>query len=112
MLASALSNDTWLGVAFIAAITVVSCLGFMAKVLQYEMRFIDVVSGLRVLRKKIDEDQQVEEIPVPTPPPVREYEPDATDSIDSVESTDSDESIETSPDATEPAEAEAQAQAA
>lgn len=53
MLAASLSNDVWLGVGFIAAITVLACLGLICNVLRYELEFIRVVAGAKKLRDKL-----------------------------------------------------------
>ena len=53
MLAASLSTDVWIGTALIAAITVLSCLGFICTRLRYELEVIDVVSGVKTLRVKI-----------------------------------------------------------
>ena len=53
MLAASLSNDVWLGVGFIAAITVLACLGLICNVLRYELEFIQVVAGAKKLRDKL-----------------------------------------------------------
>ncbi|MEE9131588.1 MAG: hypothetical protein V3T84_16355 [Phycisphaerales bacterium] len=53
MLAASLSTDVWLGVGFIAAITVVACLGVIANILHYELEFIRVVAGAKRLRNKL-----------------------------------------------------------
>ena len=53
MLAASLSNDVWLGVGFIAAITVLACLGVICNVLRYELEFIRVVAGAKKLRDKL-----------------------------------------------------------
>ncbi len=53
MLATSVSSDVWIGTALIAAITVLSCLGFICTRLRYEREFIDVVAGAKSLRDKI-----------------------------------------------------------
>ncbi len=61
MLAASLSNDVWLGVGFIAAITVVTCLAVIANILRYELEFIRVVAGAKKLRDKlVDQIDEVE----------------------------------------------------
>lgn len=53
MLAVSLSNGLWLGVGFIAAITVVACLAVIANSLRYELEFIRVVCAAKALSKKM-----------------------------------------------------------
>ena len=60
MLAASLSNDVWLGVGFIAAITVLACLGVISAILRHELEFIRVVAGAKKLRDKLT--QQIDEV--------------------------------------------------
>ena len=60
MLAVSLSNDVWLGVGFIAAITVLACLGVISAILRHELEFIRVVAGAKKLREKLM--QQIDEV--------------------------------------------------
>lgn len=60
MLAASLSTDVWLGVGFIAAITVVACLGVISAILRHELEFIRVVAGAKKLREKLM--QQIDEV--------------------------------------------------
>ncbi len=53
MLAASLPIDVWFGVAFIAAITVLSCLGVISALLRHELEFIRVVAGAKRLRDKL-----------------------------------------------------------
>ncbi len=53
MLGTSLSTEAWIGTALIAAITVLSCLGFICTRLRYELEVIDVVSDVKSLRNKI-----------------------------------------------------------
>ena len=53
MLAASLPNDVWLGVGFIAAITVLACLGVIANILRYELEFIRVVASVKKLRDRL-----------------------------------------------------------
>ena len=59
MLAASLSADVWFGVAFIAAITVLACLGVISAILRHELELIRVVSGVKRLRDKLT--QQIDE---------------------------------------------------
>ena len=65
MLAASLSNDVWLGVTFIAAITVLACLGVIANILRYELEFIRVVAGAKKLRDNLT--QQIDEVEAQDP---------------------------------------------
>ena len=65
MLAASLSNDVWLGVGFIAAITVLACLGVISAILRHELEFIRVVAGAKKLREKLM--QQIDEVEVQHP---------------------------------------------
>ena len=65
MLAVSLSNDLWLGVGFIAAITVLACLGVIANILRYELDFIRVVAGAKKLRDKLE--HQIDEVEAQNP---------------------------------------------
>ena len=60
MLAASLSNDVWLGVGFIAAITVLACLGVIANILRYELEFIRVVAGAKKLHDNLT--HQIDEV--------------------------------------------------
>ncbi len=53
MLAASLSTDVWLGVGFIAVITVLACLGVMSAILRHELEFIRVVASAKRLRDKL-----------------------------------------------------------
>ncbi len=99
MLAASLSTDAWLGTALIAAITVLSCLGFICTRLRYELEVIDVVSSVKSLRDKIARqlDQSGEEA-AKQPSRLQRIEgsarsstptPDLADSEDSEKSQDS-----------------------
>ena len=59
MLAVSQSNDLWLGVGFIAAITVMTCLAVIAATLRHELEFIRVVAGAKRLRDNLT--QQIDE---------------------------------------------------
>ncbi len=59
MLAASVSNDVWIGTALIAAIMVLSCLGFICTRIRYELELIRVVAGVKKLRNKMA--QQLEE---------------------------------------------------
>ena len=65
MLAASLSTDLWLGVGFIAAITVLACLGVIANILRYELEFIRVVAGAKKLRDKLE--HQIDEVEAQNP---------------------------------------------
>ena len=62
MLAYALSSNTWWAVAFLTAVSVLTLLGMMAKILRYELLLIKVVSSARIMRtnlqQSIDEAEQ------------------------------------------------------
>ncbi len=62
MLAASLSTDVWLGVGFIAAITVVTCLAVIANILRYELEFIRVVASVKRLRDKLIQQIDVAEV--------------------------------------------------
>ena len=59
MLAASVSNDVWIGTGLIAAITVLSCLGFICTRLRYELELIRVVASVKKLRNKMA--QQLDE---------------------------------------------------
>ncbi len=59
MLGSSVSSDVWLGTGLIAAITVLSCLGFICHRLRYELELLRVVAGVKKLRHKLA--QQLDE---------------------------------------------------
>ncbi len=65
MLAASLSIDVWFGVAFIAAITVLACLGVISAILRHELELIRVVSSVKRLRDKLI--QQIDEAEVQHP---------------------------------------------
>lgn len=60
MLAYALSSNTWWAVAFLTAVSVLTILGMMAKILRYELMLIKVVSSARTMRTKLQ--QSIDEV--------------------------------------------------
>ena len=64
MLAASLPTDVWLGVGFVAAITVLACLGVMANILRYELEVIRVLANVEQLRDKLA--SQIDEAEVET----------------------------------------------
>lgn len=62
MLAVSLSTDVWLGVGFIAAVTVVACLATISNILRYEIEFIRVVAGVKKLRDSLKEPIKTAEV--------------------------------------------------
>lgn len=56
MLAYALSSSTWWTVAFLTAVSVLTMLGMMAKILSYELTLIEVVSSARVMRTRLQQN--------------------------------------------------------
>lgn len=60
MLAYALSSNTWWAVAFLTAVSVLTMLGMMAKILRYELTLIKVVSSARIMRTKLE--QSIDEV--------------------------------------------------
>lgn len=113
MLAASLSTDVWLGVGFIAAITVLACLGVIANILRYELEFIRVVAGAKKLRDKLE--HQIDEAEVQHPDQANpaagrpEMNESPTPTPGSDRSTDSEEIMVIPPDpepaATQPADA-------
>ncbi len=70
MLAASLPTDVWLGVGFVAAITVLACLGVMANILRYELEVIYVVASVKKLRDKLASQidvAEMENVEEPTP---------------------------------------------
>ena len=63
MLAASLSTDVWLGVIFIAAITVLACLVVISNMLRYELEFIRLVAGAKELRDKMIQASDKPEAP-------------------------------------------------
>ncbi len=55
MLAYALSSNTWWAVAFIAAVSVLTMMGMIAKILNYELTLIRVVASARIMRNKLQQ---------------------------------------------------------
>ena len=60
MLAYALSSNTWWAVAFLTAVSVLTMLGLMAKILRYELLLIEVVASARNMRTNLQ--QSIDEV--------------------------------------------------
>ena len=108
MLGTSLSSEAWIGTALIAAITVLSCLGFICTRLRYELEVIDVVSDVKSLRNKIARQlDQLDEEAAQQPNPAQRDQamtdsdkptPDADASVDLDGPADSEEIAENQPD--------------
>lgn len=108
MLGTSLSSEAWIGTVLIAAITVLSCLGFICTRLRYDLEVIDVVARVKSLRTKIagQLDQLDEEAPKQPSPAQRDQAmarsdtptPDADASVDLDGPADSEEIAENQPD--------------
>lgn len=59
MLAYALSSNTWWAVVLLTAVSVLTMLGMIAKILRYELTLIQVVSSARKMRTKLQQSTEV-----------------------------------------------------